>query len=248
MKNISNIGVDMDNYSRKQEILEILYKKGRASVKEFSKTLFVSEMTVRRDLAEMEKSGYLRRYRGGAVLKADSREMPITERFLIDVNEKKLLAELCTPYLKDNITIYLDSSSTCLYIIPNLVRYKNITVVTNSVKALLNASSLHIPCILLGGEYYEQDMCLVGSIAEDYAKNINIDVAFMTTAAYSCDGIISDFDVRQTAMRKIIMRNSVKAVFLFEKNKIGKKLTYTLCRKEDENVTVLLVGDKPEEK
>ena len=91
-------------------------------------------------------------------------------------------------------------------------------------------------------------MCLVGSIAEDYAKNINIDVAFMTTAAYSDDGIISDFDVRQTAMRKIIMKNSEKAVFLFEKNKIGKKLTYTLCRKEDENVTVLLVGDKPEEK
>ena len=249
MKNISNInctfykGDNVDNNNRKQEILDVLYKKGRVSVKEFSKTLYVSEMTVRRDLAEMEKSGFLKRYRGGAILKADSREMPITERFLIDVNEKKLLSELCTPYLKDNITVYLDSSSTCLYIIPHLAKYKNITIVTNSVKALLNASSLHIPCILLGGEYYEQDMCLVGSLAEEYAKNINIDVAFMTTAAYSNDGVISDFDVRQTAMRKIIIKNSGKAIFLFEKNKIGKKLTYTLCRKDDKNVTILLLND-----
>ena len=246
MKNISNInctfyrGDNVDNNNRKQEILDILYKKGRVSVKEFSKTLYVSEMTVRRDLAEMEKSGFLKRYRGGAILKADSREMPITERFLIDVNEKKLLSELCTPYLKDNITVYLDSSSTCLYIIPHLAKYKNITIVTNSVKALLNASSLHIPCILLGGEYYEQDMCLVGSLAEEYAKNINIDVAFMTTAAYSNDGVISDFDIRQTAMRKIIIKNSGKAIFLFEKNKIGKKLTYTLCRKDDKNVVILI--------
>ena len=229
----------MDNYDRKQEILNLLYKKGRVSVKEFSKTLYVSEMTVRRDLMEMEKSGYLKRYRGGAVLKVDSREMPITERFLMDVSEKKKLCEMCKPFLKDDLTIYLDSSSTCLYIIPHLIRYKNVTIITNSVKALLNASSLHIPCVLIGGEYYEQDMCLVGSIAEQYAKDLNIDVAFMTTAAYSTDGIISDFDVRQTSMRKIIIANSKKNVFLFEKNKIGKKLTYTLCRSQDENVEIL---------
>ena len=228
--------VDKD---RQQDILELLYEKGRVSVKEFSKTLWVSEMTIRRDLTEMEKGGYLKRYRGGAMLKSDSREMPITERFLMDANEKKELCELTLPYLKNDMTIYLDSSSTCLYIIPHLARYKNITIITNSVKAVLNASNLHIPCILVGGDYYEQDMCLVGSLAEDFAKDINIDLAFMTTAAYSNDGIISDFDQRQTAIRKIVLKNSKHTIFLFEKNKIGKTLTYTLCRNGDENITVL---------
>lgn len=226
--------------NRQQEILDLLYKKGRVSVREFSNTLFVSEMTIRRDLAEMEKSGYLKRYRGGAVLKADFREMPITERFLVDVNEKKKLSEQVISFLKDNMTVYLDSSSTCLYIIPHLAKFKNITIITNSVKAVLNASALHIPCVLVGGEYYEQDMCLVGSLAEDFAKDLNIDVAFMTTAAYSSDGIISDFDVRQTMIRKIILKNSKHNIFLFEKAKLDKKLTYTLCRSDDENITVLI--------
>ena len=230
----------MNDNPRQQEILDLLYKKGRVSVSEFSKTLYVSEMTIRRDLAEMEKGGYLKRYRGGAVIKVDFREMPITERFLVDANEKKRLSELCKPFLRDNMTIYLDSSSTCLYVIPHLVKYKNVTLITNSVKAILNASALHIPCILIGGDYYEQDMCLVGSLAEDFAKDLNIDVSFMTTAAYSHDGVISDFDVRQTAMRKIILNNSKHTVFMFEKNKLGKKLTYTLCRSSDENITVLM--------
>ena len=53
---------------RQKEILEILYKKNRVSVEELSRALYVSEMTVRRDLAEMEKGGFLRRFRGGAVL------------------------------------------------------------------------------------------------------------------------------------------------------------------------------------
>ena len=112
-------------------------------------------------------------------------------------------------------------------------------MVTNSVKALLNASALHIPCILIGGEYYEQDTCLIGSIAEREAMDFNIDIAFMSTAAYSNDGIVSDFDLAQTSVRKAIMKNAAKSVFLFEKSKLGRKLTYTLCRKDDDGIVII---------
>ncbi|MBQ8207289.1 MAG: DeoR/GlpR transcriptional regulator, partial [Clostridia bacterium] len=74
---------------RKKDILELLYEKGKVTVSELSKTLFVSEMTVRRDLAEMEKGGFLRRYRGGAVLKINAGEMPLSERLLLDKDEKE---------------------------------------------------------------------------------------------------------------------------------------------------------------
>ena len=239
MKNKSNKGAAMDNNTRKGEILEILNRKGRVSVSELAKTLYVSEMTVRRDLSEMENGGYLKRYRGGAVLKADLREMPISERLFVDESEKKELCALCLKYLRDNITVYLDSSSTCLYIIPHLAKYRNVTVITNSVKALLNASAIHIPCILIGGEYYGQDMCLVGSFAEQSALDFNTDVAFMSTAAYSFDGVVSDFDLGQTMVRRAIMKNAKRKVFLFEGSKLGKKLAYTLCRNSDEGVEVI---------
>ena len=106
-------------------------------------------------------------------------------------------------------------------------------IITNSVKAVLTATSLHIPCVLIGGDYYEQDMCLVGSIAEQCARELNVDIAFFTTAAYSADGVISDFDEKQLFIRKIILKNSAQRVFLCEKNKIGKKMLHTLCRGED---------------
>ena len=50
---------------RKKDILDLLYERGKVSVSELAGALFVSEMTVRRDLAEMEKGGFLRRFRGG---------------------------------------------------------------------------------------------------------------------------------------------------------------------------------------
>jgi len=227
---------------RQKEILEILYQKGRVSVAELSKTLYVTEMTVRRDLTEMEKGGFLRRYRGGAVLKINLGEMPITERLLLDKDEKEELAKKALPYLRDGMSVFLDSSSTCQYLIPHLAQQKNVTVLTNSVAVLLSASKLHLPCILIGGEYYEQDMCMVGSLAEQYVRDLNVDVAFFTTAAISEDGIISDFDLRQTMIRKIVMQNAKQNIFLFESEKRGKKLLYTLCHEND--VTVLMADEK----
>ncbi len=229
----------MEARNRQKEILDILHAKGRVSVSELSRTLFVSEMTVRRDLAEMERCGFLYRYRGGAVPRYSTGEMPISERLLLDKEEKEALAERCKEYLADGMTVFIDSSSTCQFIIPHVAAHKDVRILTNSVKALLTASELHIPCLLIGGEYYEQDMCLVGSLAEESAKNFNVDTAFFTTAAYSEeDGVISDFDLGQTAIRKIIMKNSKKNIFLFEKNKCKKKLTYTLCRADEADAII----------
>lgn len=226
---------------RQKEILELLYREGKISVAKLSKTLFVSPMTIRRDLSEMEKSGFLRRYNGGAVLKINTAEMPISERLLLDRKEKEALARKCTAFLRDDITVFIDSSSTCQYIIPYLTQYKNITVVTNSISALITLGKLHLPSIVIGGTYYQQDMCTVGPLAEHFACTFNVDVAFFTTAAISSEGIISDFDSNQTMIRKFIMRNAKENVFLFEKDKVNKKFLYTLCEKKD--ASAVFIGD-----
>ena len=231
----------MTLHERQKEILNLLRQKGSASVSELAGALFVTEMTIRRDLTEMEKGGFLYRYRGGAVLKINAGKMPITERLLLDQKEKEALARKCLDFLHDDLTVFIDSSSTCQYLLPHLSQWKNITVVTNSIGALLTAGSLHLPCILIGGAYYEQDMCTVGSLAEQSVRDLNVDVAFFTTAAISHDGIISDFDPQQTMIRKLMMKNAKENVFLFEKEKLGKKHLYTLCRKED--ATAILMED-----
>ena len=231
----------MEGQSREKDILDILYERDRISVAELAEILFVSEMTVRRDLTALEKKGVIKRYRGGAVLTTVSNEMPISRRFFVDEHEKKDLGRQAAEFLSDGQTVYLDSSSTCQYIIPYMNKFKNITIVTNSVNSLLYASKLQIPCILLGGKYYDRDMCLVGSITEQYADQFNVDIAFFSPLGISEDGIISDVDIEQTSVRRIIMKHAKKNVFLFEKNKLNKTYLYTLAS-EDE-VDELLISD-----
>ena len=223
---------------RKKDIFDILCEKKRISVSELSKMLYVCEMTIRRDLSEMEKEGLIKRYRGGAIY-IEGTELPITRRMYLSEDEKKILAKKAEIYLADNTTVFIDSSSTCHYIIPHIKKFNNIKIVTNSINALLSAAKLHIPCFLIGGEYYEQDMCFVGSVSEQYAKNINVDMAFFTTKGLSKDGIISDTDLGQTMVRYSIMKNAKKSIFLFEKEKIGKKYLHTLCRADTVDLIIL---------
>lgn len=223
---------------RKKDIFDILCEKKRISVSELSKMLYVCEMTIRRDLSEMEKEGLIKRYRGGAIY-IEGTELPITRRMYLSEDEKRILAKKAEIYLADNTTVFIDSSSTCHYIIPHIKKFNNIKIVTNSINALLSAAKLHIPCFLIGGEYYEQDMCFVGSVSEQYAKNINVDTAFFTTKGLSKDGIISDTDLGQTMVRYSIMKNANKSIFLFEKEKIGKKYLHTLCRADTVDSIIL---------
>ena len=69
-------------------------------------------------------------------------------------------------------------------------------------------------------------------------------IAFFTTAAYDEErGIVSDYDLRQTAIRKIVLKNAAKSVFLFESYKLGKRMLHTLCRKEDATAVLISKGD-----
>ena len=56
---------------RQAEMAEFIKKNSRVSVKKLAEKFYVSEMTVRRDLKEMEKLGYVRRYNGGALARHD---------------------------------------------------------------------------------------------------------------------------------------------------------------------------------
>ena len=121
-----------------------------------------------------------------------------------------------------------------------LADFKGITLITNSVQCLLAAEKHHLKCILAGGDYNEYDRCTVGVETVEFLRRFNVDVAFLSSRCISDDGIISDSDAPQTAVRRAVLPNSKKTVVLLERTKQHQKLLYTLCRKEEANCIVVL--------
>ncbi len=218
---------------RKNQIVEILNREGKISVEELSKRLYVCEMTIRRDLKELESEGRIKRYRGGAIGIINEADFTFNDRKLLHSEEKMKLAKRAVEYVEDGSVVFIDSSSTCAYIVPLLASKNNIKLVTNSLSALVLAVKYRIHCIMAGGNCSNGDMCTVGNYAVEMLKDINIDVAFFSSQGISEDGIISDNNLEQTAVRKSAMNNSRKNIFLFIRSKKNKRFMYTVCRTED---------------
>ena len=226
---------------RQEEILRLLEEDGQVRVSKLAKKLYVSEMTIRRDLQTLETEGFLERFHGGALPLGNHLLFPIKYRMLVNDKQKKELALLAKKYLRDDITIFFNSSSTCAYLLPYLKEYKGIRVITNSLHLIELLKSYNIPCIVTGGEYIRGENCLCGSTAEEFLRGIYPDVSFL-----SCEGVLENLEITESQatmaqIAKIAVMNSKLSVFLFDNTKIGNKYTYSVCRGADcENVIVII--------
>lgn len=229
----------MELNERQRQIFDLICDNKKMTTTKLSQMLYVAEMTIRRDLALMEKGGYLKRYRGGAMSLSQNEGFPVTQRLLVDEDEKRILAKKAAAFLSDNISVFIDSSSTAQFLIEHIKKFKNVKIITNSVSALVTASKLNIPVFLIGGEYCEHEMCCLGFAAEKAAEKFNVDLAFMSTLGISEDGAITDSSFDVIAVKECILSNAKHTVFMFEESKIGKSGLYTVCRKDDENVSVI---------
>ncbi len=222
---------------RQEELLEFLNKQRKVTVTALAKQLFVSEMTIRRDLSAMERAGLLTRYPGGAVAIPDDSHSPIDLRSSFMDTEKKRVAALAAEHLSDEQTVFLDSSSTVAYLVPYLAKHKNIRVITNSIRTLLFLSEHHLPTVLLGGEFFEKDMCTIGTLSPDPLQ-FNVDIAFFSCTGLSADGRLTDHDYAQARVRRQILQNAARAVCLMLPSKKNKVFPFTICTLQDTELCI----------
>ena len=217
---------------RHKEIIALLNENGAVSIRDLTQRLFVSEATVRRDLAELERSGALKRVFGGAKPVFDTSDaIPLYIRESIDSDAKKEICSKAAELIKDGDTIFIDGSSTAQHLISYIKN--DVVVVTNSIKTAQISCDNHIKTYCAGGLILENSSVCIGLKAVDFAKDINTDICFLSCKGVSEDGIFSDTSEEDSAIRKAFMRNSATRVMLITSNKFGGRYMHTLCRAEE---------------
>ena len=98
---------------RKAELLQMIEGSGYISVEELSEKLYISQSTIRRNLTELEKLGYVKRTHGGVEMCDESYHAPVRLRMKKNHMAKSAVAKLAVERIKDDSIIFLDCSSTC---------------------------------------------------------------------------------------------------------------------------------------
>ncbi|MBQ7901478.1 MAG: DeoR/GlpR transcriptional regulator [Clostridia bacterium] len=224
------------NQERKRQILEIILKEKKVNVKELSKRLFISEPSIRRDLAELEKEKLLRRVHGGAILEEHSDsyiKIPFIIREFEFYDAKNIIAKKAADLVKDGDVIMLDASSSAYAMIPFLADKSNITVITSGVKSLIRLAEYGINTYSTGGRLLPSCLSMIDSDAQDTISNYNADIVFFSCRGLSEDGIATDFSIEENLVRQKMIAQSKRAVLLCAGEKYGKKYMHNLCKVKD---------------
>lgn len=150
---------------RQHTIHRLAEERGIIGVGELSELLEVSEITIRRDLAVLERRGVLERARGGAIYTHRNRvETLFAQKGLDSRGEKEAIGRTAADLIEDGDTVLINGGSTTLEVIRRL-RAKKVRVITNNVAAAFEGQDLGVELIFLGGEYRSQSNSVVGGFA-----------------------------------------------------------------------------------
>ena len=162
---------------RRHTILALLAEQGEVSVDELSKAFATSEVTIRKDLAALEKSGLLLRRYGGAV--------PMPQELISDIQPisqyKQAIARAGVARIREHARIIIDSGTTTAAMIPQLGHKPGLVVMTNSLNVARAISELeHEPVLLMtGGTWDPHSESFQGQVAEQVLRSYDFDQLFI---------------------------------------------------------------------
>jgi len=223
------------NIDREKQILEILLKEKRATVQQLAASLYISEPSVRRDLASLEKQNLIKRVHGGAVIEETAlskNKIPFLIREYEQSSAKVQIAQKAISLVNDNDVVFLDASTSCYYLIPFLATKRNLTVITNGVKALSKLAEYDITTFSTGGALVNSCLVLVGEEACSTVESFHADVAFFSCRGVSDDGYLTDIAREENIVRKRMIQNAKRSYLLCATEKFGKTYYHNLCHKD----------------
>lgn len=211
----------MSFVERKMEILEILQEMGGTVAHSvLEERLYISRSTLRRDLIALEDEGIITRHHGGITMNQTSAsEGSISMRRMENPEKKFTMARIAEKYIKDNMVIFLDSSSTVSYIVPAINKHKNISIITNGIN---NASQLYlnenIRCFICPGFVKPKSLSIIGEYTVGFLKEFRADIAFISSKAINKDGIFEG-DESQAFCKRAMIKNANQTIMLIDTTK-----------------------------
>lgn len=229
---------------RKKEILELLEKNQYMSVEELAKSVYASEPTIRRDLAQMEKDGLISRKRGGAsFISAEKMNFPFVFRNHANIDKKNYIASLATAYVNDGDSIFLDSSSTCYCLARHLTTFSNLRIVTHGIPALQvlgKKSDIITDCVC--GTYHPQRDDIYGYVACEYISTRHARLCFISCQGLNLTSGVTEYAIEDAAIKKAFHKYADKTILLIDSSKVNRASNYQIM--EIKNLAAI-VTDQP---
>jgi DeoR family glycerol-3-phosphate regulon repressor len=231
---------------RHRAILGQLRQQGSVSVTGLAQHFTVSEMTIRRDLLELESAGHLARIHGGAVashgLTIDATEPDFDSRLRHKRAAKEAAAAAaCGLIAPQTRTVAIDVGATLFLLAGHLRNRPGLSVFTNSLRAATSLAEAGQEVFVPGGRVRGNEMAIVGAGAAQAFEKLWFDIAFIGASGLTAEGFF-DYSVEDTEIKQVYLRRAARKILVCDASKFQRM---SLVHVADFSAIDALVTDAP---
>jgi DeoR family transcriptional regulator, aga operon transcriptional repressor len=238
--------------SRRAKILEDIELKGQVLVGELSKMFKISEVTIRNDLAHLEKQNMLIRARGGAIkikFQMMGIDSSIANKQKEYQKEKQLISKEAIKLIEDGDTIVLDSGTTTTEIAKNLEKFKNLTIITNALNIASILSEYEgFNIFMPGGSLRKKSLSLVGVLADENFEKFYCDKLFLGADGFDTNHGLSTPNAEEAHLNQIMIKIAKKVIVVADSRKFERRRFAFIGPISDVDVVITDSGIKEEDK
>lgn len=212
---------------RQNEILSLLDQENKIYVADLGQKFNVSEVTIRKDLKELEERGLLKRVHGGAEKVRHERvavESTMSELMVLNIAEKQAIARKALSFVEDGDALLLDASTTTRQLALILVDsdIKNLTIITPSLEI---AHDLCVrddyQTILIGGIVRPSLGTCMGPLAINMLKGLHADKAFIGVNGIDPIVGLTTQHILECEVKRTIIESSTRSFVLADSSKFN---------------------------
>lgn len=216
---------------RQQYIIEALRQHSSISVSELSRTLQVSEVTIRKDLTQLEQYKLLYRTHGKAVLlNPFIADRHINEKEQSCAAEKLAISRHAASMISSGDSIMIASGTTMHYLAREIKNVDRLTVVTSAVPVttiLLKEPASEV--ILLGGTVRTSSLSVVGPYAEQMLENFLCSKLFLGVDGIDFEFGLTTTNLMEASLNRAMMHAAQQTIVLADSTKFGRRGFSRIC-------------------
>jgi DeoR/GlpR family transcriptional regulator of sugar metabolism len=213
---------------RQQRIAQLVREARSVTVAALETEFGVSPATVRRDLAELERQGKVRRTHGGAVMPGlGQHEDSFQQRVGEAVEAKKRLARAASALLEAEGSAFIDSSTTAYYAVQRMLAdASNVTFLTSLLPVMdlfSTADPTAVSMVGFGGMFRALTLSFVGPCTISMIESYRADRTFFSVKGITPEGQLTEANPLEAEVKRAMIRQAASPVLLVDGRKFERQ-------------------------
>lgn len=210
---------------RRRHILALIQNQGRVVVKDLSRALSISQITIRKDLDFLQSKGLVQRTHGGAlpVLTGALFDPSLQEKQQQHSEQKQRIAAAAARLVQEGQCVMLDSGTTTTAVAHALRHFSHLTIITNAINIAADLTGTDFEVIVVGGALRKNSYSLVGPLAEDVLEEMHADILFLGVDGFDPQIGLTTPNLLESRVNRAMVSAARRVVVVCDSTKFGRR-------------------------